>query len=252
MRYIRTSNGFIELIEEHNEQITSSNGFQFGQLYYRIQKGKVTFYLIDQENPWRNDVWTMNIPITIDGEVYSTESEASAALKAIMIGDLDSKVNELISEMGGVEADIDDMETRIGNLESGEEALGEAIVGLNDQLQEKADAAVTVCDAEYVSSSHTIYFYNVSGDSIASIDAGDFIVDGMVDNVYLSGTNLVIEFNTDSGKEDIEIPIGDVFDPSNYYTKQEIDQIHWFGTEQQYNAIVSKNPDTIYFIYEEK
>jgi hypothetical protein len=51
----------------------------------------------------------------------------------------------------------------------------------------------------------------------------------MVDNVEVkdvtSGgsqvTCLVITFNTDSGKEDINIPISDIFDASNYYTKSE-------------------------------
>jgi alcohol dehydrogenase len=34
-------------------------------------------------------------------------------------------------------------------------------------------------------------------------------------------TCLVISFNTDAGKQDINIPISDIFDASNYYTKSE-------------------------------
>lgn len=64
------------------------------------------------------------------------------------------------------------------------------------------------------------------------IDATDFIKDGMVDSVEIatpeSGTNagvscLVVTFNTDAGKEDIEIPLSSIFNPSNYYTKTEIE-----------------------------
>lgn len=40
---------------------------------------------------------------------------------------------------------------------------------------------------------------------------------------YPSVTCLVISFNTDAGKQDINIPLTEIFDPSNYYTKAEID-----------------------------
>ena len=64
------------------------------------------------------------------------------------------------------------------------------------------------------------------------IDATDFIKDGMVDDVEIAtpetGTNagvscLVVTFNTDAGKEDIEIPLSSIFNPTNYYTKTEAD-----------------------------
>lgn len=41
--------------------------------------------------------------------------------------------------------------------------------------------------------------------------------------VYGSQTCLVISFNTDAGKQDINIPISEIFDASNYYTKTEVD-----------------------------
>lgn len=56
-----------------------------------------------------------------------------------------------------------------------------------------------------------------------SIDATAFIKDGMVDSVEISGGNLVISFNTDAGVEDIEIPLTDIFNPSNYYDKTAAD-----------------------------
>ena len=83
--------------------------------------------------------------------------------------------------------------------------------------------------AKYEDSGTTkvINFYH--GDTIkATINATDFIKDGMVSNVEVkevagSGTCLVITFNEDSGTgstkhEDINIPLTDIFDPSNYYT----------------------------------
>ena len=81
-----------------------------------------------------------------------------------------------------------------------------------------------VATAQYNSTDKTIEFYNASGTKLnTDIDATAFIKDGMVDNVEITGGNLVISFNTDAGKEDIEIPISDIFDASNYYTKTQVD-----------------------------
>ncbi|WP_287385866.1 hypothetical protein [Lachnospira sp.] len=62
----------------------------------------------------------------------------------------------------------------------------------------------------------------------STIDVTDFIKDGMVDNVYIDNSlggqdKLVITFNTDAGKQDIEIPISSIFNATNYYTKTESD-----------------------------
>lgn len=65
---------------------------------------------------------------------------------------------------------------------------------------------------------------------VATVDATAFIKDGMVSNVTISGGYLVISFNTDSGKEDIRIPISDIFDASNYYTKSDADDLFLLKT----------------------
>lgn len=86
---------------------------------------------------------------------------------------------------------------------------------------------------KYNSTSHTVEFYHgtTGGTKVFEFDASAFIVDGMVDNVevddVVSGSStikcLVISFNTDAGKQDINIPISDIFNPDIYYTKDEID-----------------------------
>ena len=76
---------------------------------------------------------------------------------------------------------------------------------------------------EYVSSAKTIYFYDKDNTEVGTIDTTDFVKDGMVDNVYISGDTLYIVFNTDAGKETIEIALTDIFNPANYYTKSEVD-----------------------------
>ena len=86
--------------------------------------------------------------------------------------------------------------------------------------------------AEYDSNSKRINFKH--GNTVkAYVDATDFIKDGMVDNVAVatptSGNNsgvtcLVVTFNTESGKEDIEVPLSLIFNPSNYYDKTAADE----------------------------
>ena len=93
---------------------------------------------------------------------------------------------------------------------------------ISEDLQDKA-----VASAVYNTTNKLIEFKNATGATISSVDASDFIKDGMVDEVEIkevagSGTCLAISFNTDSGKEEIDIPLTSIFNPSNYYTKAEI------------------------------
>ena len=84
--------------------------------------------------------------------------------------------------------------------------------------------------AEYDTQTKRINFKHGNA-VLAYIDATAFIKDGMVSNVEvknvtISGESvlcLVITFNTDAGKEPINIPISSIFDASNYYTKTETD-----------------------------
>ncbi len=78
-------------------------------------------------------------------------------------------------------------------------------------------------DAVYDSSAKTINFL-AEDIVVASIDASDFVKDGMIDDVKIENDKLVIVFNTDAGKETIEIPLSDIFNPNNYYTKDDIDR----------------------------
>lgn len=84
-----------------------------------------------------------------------------------------------------------------------------------------------VYDAEYYSSgsTHEIRLYDASGTTIATINANDFIKDGMVHDVYITGDTMVITFNTDAGHEDIKLELTDIFDPGLYYTKSEVDEM---------------------------
>ena len=103
-------------------------------------------------------------------------------------------------------------------------------VGEQGYLTQHQDISDLFNGAEYDTQTKRINFKHGNA-VLAYIDATAFIKDGMVSNVEvknvtISGESvlcLVITFNTDAGKEPINIPISSIFDASNYYTKTETD-----------------------------
>lgn len=96
---------------------------------------------------------------------------------------------------------------------------------LNDEsVLVESDLANKVGYADYDSNGKEIVFYESEGGTVLfSIDATDFIKDGMVSDVAISNGNLVITFNTDAGHNAISIPLTDIFNPANYYDKTAMD-----------------------------
>lgn len=104
----------------------------------------------------------------------------------------------------------------------------------NAKLDE-ADVAGLFGNVAYDSTNKRINFYHEStgGTVLAYVDATDFVKDGFLESVTLenktiSGESvpcLVFIWNTDSGLQETDIPVSGIFDPSNYYTKAEVDGI---------------------------
>lgn len=143
------------------------------------------------------------------------------------IAELAQKVQDIEESIGGtdlselnekVDAKVDKetLESDYTNTEGMNEAIGAAV---------SESAASKFGFVEYDTESKKITFYDNESDKneLGSVDASDFIKDGMIDNVEISDGNLVITFNTDSEKEEITLSLSDIFDASNYYTKEEID-----------------------------
>lgn len=84
---------------------------------------------------------------------------------------------------------------------------------------------VEVTSASFDSTTKKISFFNSANSTLFQLDATAFVIDGMVSDVKIEDGNLVIQFNTDAGKQDIEIPLTDIFNPANYYTKTVIDEL---------------------------
>jgi len=83
-------------------------------------------------------------------------------------------------------------------------------------------------DAKYEMSgtTHVINFYH-DNTIKATIDATDFVKDGMIDSVTVETSGdtsvLVITWNTDAGKSQTILDIGDIFEADNYYTTAQTD-----------------------------
>ena len=97
------------------------------------------------------------------------------------------------------------------------------ITSSDGSITNKALASEAVYSGTYDSNSKKILLKNKANTTLAEIDATAFIKDGMVSKVEVSNGNLVITFNTDAGKNPISVPISDIFDANNYYTKTEAD-----------------------------
>ena len=102
----------------------------------------------------------------------------------------------------------------------------ESLISEKADKSEIPDVSNYIDGVEYESDgvNHSIVFYHGTT-YIDSIDAAPFVKDGMISNVRVEDGNLVIDFNTDSGIEDIYIPLTDFFDPQFYYNKTEVDAL---------------------------
>ena len=102
--------------------------------------------------------------------------------------------------------------------QTAEQNVASAVSTLNNKV-----STDVVHSADYDSANKQIVFKNSEGTIIDSIDASQFVKDGMVSSVRIVNGVLKITFNTDAGKQDIDIPVSDIFDADNYYTKSQCD-----------------------------
>lgn len=183
--------------------------------------GNVSGNVISEETRATSAEAALDVKIgTVSGNVITETTRATTAENALSgaidsisaatsgsVEELDAKIDQEIADRT---ADVDAEETRAKGVEN---VLSGAIDTLDVRFFD---------DAKYEDSGNTkvINFYN--GNVVkATIDASDFIVDGMVEDVRIENGYLVIDFNTASGKQDIRIPLTDIFNPANYYTKSE-------------------------------
>ena len=170
---------------------------------------------------------TLSSGLTDEASARANADSALSGAIDTVDGKIDAETSARESADTAINGAINNLSTDLGNEVSArtaaDEALETKVEAVSGSLETMGDEAIV--DAAYVSSATTIEFYNASGTVVASIDASDFIKDGMIEDVRIENGYLVIDFNTASGIEDIEIPLSDIFDPDNYYDKTAIDGI---------------------------
>ena len=168
--------------------------------------------------------WSQTVPQQDNGKLYIylgiTATTTTFTLDSIhpILCYKDGRVQEVTYASLVTDDRIDALEESIPqNLSDLEDDLG--------VLTEHQSLAAYPTSASYNTSTKKIEFKNASNTALPNleIDASAFIKDGMVDTVEIQNSNLVVTFNTDAGKEDISIPLSDIFNPNNYYTKTETD-----------------------------
>lgn len=102
---------------------------------------------------------------------------------------------------------VDIKKIQLNNLKISDVSSGDKV------LEVGGDGVLSsVLNLTYNSGTKRIYLLGKGNAQIASIDATDFIKDGMVQSVELSGNNLVITFNTDAGAEPISVDLSKFLD----------------------------------------
>lgn len=208
----------------------------------------------------------------VKGEgIYNAITASTAALAETInnqhyqtSGDVQSAITQAISG----KADASDVETLSGTVTAHTaNTTAHTTQAEKDAWNAKVDASgiTGFADAvKYNSTTKYVEFYHngTGGTKVYEYDASPFLIDGMVQNVEIkdvtisgeSVTCLVISFNTDAGKQDINIPISQIFDASNYYTKTEADNAISAATSgkadtsavtQEISAAVSGKQDTL-------
>ena len=133
------------------------------------------------------------------------------------------------TEVSSVKLDInmDDYYTKT-EIDEDISSINSSISSINSSKFDNASYVTGTTNGETY---QRIEFY-ANGSTVATIDAKPFIKDGMVNNVEIkdvtiggeSVTCLVITFNTDAGKQEIDIELSDIFDSKQYYKKSEVDE----------------------------
>ena len=228
--------------------------FPRGGVTYLVSNGTIKFYAYE-DYLYRNCLISMQLPIrvvdekrNIDGE-YENIDDLTRVLDPIFpSNDIDAELEyylsiadaermyqpigdyALKSEIPSVDGFVTDEEL-VDALDDYVEKEGfntytaetaAVIEELDDRKADKSELSPYFDGASYDSKTREIKFYH-NGELKTQIDATPFVKDGMVNTVRFENGYLIITFNTDAGKKPIAIKIDSIFEPSNYYTKAEID-----------------------------
>ena len=138
------------------------------------------------------------------------------------IDEVESKIPTTVEQLSDSAnyAKVSDIPTSLEGLDNSETKYQS-----EDEVSATVEEAVEnlFASAEYDDSAKKIIFKNSEGTQVGEVDATDFIKDGMVSGATIENGKLIITFNEESGSEDVELDLTDIFNPNNYYTATECD-----------------------------
>lgn len=194
---------------------------------------------------------------SLDG--YWTTGETTNAITAATNALAESIAEQGYQTSGDVQNAITAVTNPINNTLTAHTANTDIHVTIADKNAwnakvDESDIAGLFGNVLYDKTTQRINFYHEStgGTVLAYIDASDFVKDAFLDSVVvedrvIEGQTvpcLVFTWNTDAGKSETVIPIGGTFDPTNYYTKTQIDNIVTGITEDISEATSGKADTT--------
>ena len=138
------------------------------------------------------------------------------------IDEVESKIPTTVEQLSDSAnyAKVSDIPTSLEGLDNSETKYQS-----EDEVSATVEEAVEnlFASAEYDDSTKKIIFKNSDGTQVGEVDATYFIKDGMVSGATIENGKLIITFNEESGSENVELDLTDIFNPSNYYTATECD-----------------------------
>ena len=151
------------------------------------------------------------------GELIGTE----ASTRSSEVSDLDRRITGEVTARTSADTALGDrIDTEAASREI---AVSAVAADLASETTRAVGAEVTQVSLETQNNTKFIVFKNRNGAEKFKLDATDFIKDGMVDTVEIKTVQsvecLVITFNTDAGKDTINIPLTEIFNPDEYQRK---------------------------------
>ena len=179
-----------------------------------------TQFIIDTINA--NSRFVFNMTCSASAWTALTVTVTAVAFEGSVVKNVAATINKGIEVAGtttsptiGLKIDASGnvvLSTGANGLKANYEDFATGIDSTDQVLTTSATMLKANLGLQYDSTAKQIKLTGKSNAVIATIDATDFIKDGMVQNVELSGNNLVITFNTDAGAEPISVDLSKFLD----------------------------------------
>ena len=205
-----------------------AQGDERAHILYAVSDGNTAIAL---NRPYTCDY---EIPINVSSDtIEDVGSEPVPGLEDYYTKtETDTAIGNAITALNLGAASQKGVDTSIGDASSSNLPTSDAVKAYVDAHSGGGgDTSNLGASLAYDSDTKRLELKNTSKEVISSIDATAFVKDGMVNNVAIVNDYLVITFNTDAGKEAINIPMSSFFDASAYYTKAEINDGYYTKAE---------------------